>query len=182
MKRGEPSSAVRLSSRLLSTSDVSSSRLGPATTLSTASSEAPPAKTASVRNVRCSSSFEQRVAPVDRRGERPLPQRQVARAAGQERQALAEPVEDRLERQHARPRGGELDRERQPVELARDRLDVGAMRVDVEVGTRSRGAGGEEIGRVDLFERVEPVLVLGAEVQSFAARREHLHARAPLEQ
>ncbi len=41
---------------------------------------------------------QQHVAPVDRRGERPLPQRQVTRTAGQERQALAETVEDRLER------------------------------------------------------------------------------------
>jgi hypothetical protein len=125
---------------------------------------------------------EQRVAPVDRRGERALPQRQVAGAAGQERQALAEPVENRLERQHARPGGGELDRQRQPVDLTRDRLDVGTVCVDVEVGTRGRGAGGEEIGGVDLFKGVEPVLVLGAEVQTFAARREHLQAGAPVDQ
>ena len=120
----------------MSTSDVSSSRLGPATTLSTASSEAPPAKTASVRNVRCSSA--RRAARSSSRSSR---RACAAAAAGRARRRSgttgARSSRSRIvvERQHARPGGGELDRQRQPVEPRADRLDVGA------VARRCRGQG-----------------------------------------
>ena len=59
---------------------------------------------------------EQPVAPVDRRLQRALALRRVARAAGQHRQAALEPVEDLGRREDLGSGGGQLDRERQPVE------------------------------------------------------------------
>ena len=73
------------------------------------------------RNSRCSSAVEQLVAPVDRRAQRALALRQVAGAAGEERQPLLEPFEQLRRRERLHPRGGELERERQVVEAAADR-------------------------------------------------------------
>ena len=80
---------------------------------------------------------EQVVAPVDRRAERLLAGGQVARAAGEEVEALLEPREQRLRREQLRARGRELDRERQPVEADADLGDRGRVRVrEGEVGSR----------------------------------------------
>ena len=59
---------------------------------------------------------EQPVAPVDRRLQRALAPRRVARPAGKHRQAALEPIEDLGRREDLGSGGGELDRERQPVE------------------------------------------------------------------
>jgi hypothetical protein len=64
------------------------------------------------------------VAPLDRRAQRPLALRQVTRARGEELEAVPEPLEDLPRRQHLHTRRGELERQRQPVETARDVADV----------------------------------------------------------
>ena len=62
---------------------------------------------------------EEREAPVERRAQRLLARRQVARAADEHVERLVEPLLERRHRQRAHARRGELDRERQPVEAAR---------------------------------------------------------------
>ena len=64
-------------------------------TASAASSVQPPTKTASRRNSACSASVEQVVAPGDRVAQRLLARRQVARAAGEQRQPALEPGQQR---------------------------------------------------------------------------------------
>ena len=66
---------------------------------------------------------EQVVGPGDRVAHRPLPVRQVAIAAGQDRQPILQSGEERLWREHADPRRGQLDGQRQPVEASADRGD-----------------------------------------------------------
>ena len=63
---------------------------------------------------------EQRVAPLDRRAQRLLPPRRVARARGEQVERMLEPLEQRLRSQEPEPRSGELERERQPVETPAD--------------------------------------------------------------
>ena len=73
--------------------------------------------------------LEQVVAPVDRRAERALALGCVARAALEQLQTVVEPLQQSRRRQDADPRGGELDRKRQPVEgLCRSRRPVARSR------------------------------------------------------
>ena len=67
---------------------------------------------------------EQVVAPGDRRAKGSLALGGVARTAGQQRQPLLEPFEQRRRRQHLHARRGQLDRQRQPVEPRADRRDA----------------------------------------------------------
>jgi hypothetical protein len=63
-------------------------------------------------------------APLDRRAQRALTLGDVARAARQQRESLLEPRENRGRREDRRLRRGELDRQRQAVELAADLRDL----------------------------------------------------------
>ena len=63
---------------------------------------------------------EQLVAPVDRGAQGLKPGQGRARPAGQEAEAIREAGCDLLDREHPHPGGGELDRQRQPVELGAD--------------------------------------------------------------
>ena len=67
---------------------------------------------------------EERVAPVERRAKRLLPARKIARAACEHVERLFEPLHHPRRRQQLAARGGELDRERQPVEPPADLRDV----------------------------------------------------------
>ena len=76
---------------------------------------------------------EERVAPADRRAERPLAQRQVAIAGGEEVQGVVEPLQQGRGLEDADARGGELQGERQAVEAAADLgdrrgVDLGRVR------------------------------------------------------
>ena len=86
----------------------------------------PPAKTARRAKSVCSLGAEQVVAPVDRRAQRLLAGRQVARPGAEEVEALLEPGEQRLGREQLRASGRELDRERQAVEADADLGDAPA--------------------------------------------------------
>ena len=66
---------------------------------------------------------QQVVAPGDRVAQRALALVGVQRAAGQQGQALVEAAQERLRRERAHPRCGQLDRERQAVEPAADLRD-----------------------------------------------------------
>ena len=60
---------------------------------------------------------------------------QVARPTGERREALREPRQQRLRWEQLDPRGGEFERERQPVEASTDRRDGQSVRVGhVKVG------------------------------------------------
>ncbi len=154
-------------------------------------------KTPSRRNSRCSAGVEQLVAPIDRRPQRLLPCRPIARAAV-ERQALAgHPRQQRLGRDHLDPRRGQLDGERQPVE---GQTDVGDC-ARVLVGQREAGARGpgpldkqphgRHVGHrrraadtrpVRNHERRHLILVFGADVQARAARRQNFDPLAALDE
>jgi hypothetical protein len=60
------------------------------------------------------------VAPGDGVAQGALPRRSVARSAGEDGQAAFEPLPQGLRRQESDPRGGELDRQRQPIEALAD--------------------------------------------------------------
>ena len=63
---------------------------------------------------------QQIVAPVDQRAQRLLARRCCSAALRQQPEAIVEPFGNRLHRQRAQPRGGELDGERDAVEAATD--------------------------------------------------------------
>jgi hypothetical protein len=72
---------------------------------------------------------------------------------------LLEPVEDRLWREHADPRGRELDRKRQPVQPLADRSD-GVARCAGQRERRTRRARSLDeqqhgVGRVELVRVAE---------------------------
>ena len=99
---------------------------------------------------------EQRVAPVDRRAQRLLARRRVARAAAEHVEA-AEAREQRVRREELRPRRRELDREREPVEARADLGDggrVGAVGLDAIAGVPR--ALDEQLRRERLVERRAP--------------------------
>src|SRR5579871_2133200 len=64
--------------------------------------------------------MQQPVAPGDRRAQRLLVGGQVAGAAAERRQRPLKPRRQPLWREHAQPRRGKLERERQPVQAAAD--------------------------------------------------------------
>ena len=115
--------------------------------------------------------LEQLVAPLDRRAQRALARRGVARGAGEERQAPVEPGEQllRIEQREARRR--ELDRERKPVEPAADLADC--RRRAERGGDRARALDEEDLG-VGVPKRLNRVAPLRLDVQRLAARDEHL--------
>ena len=147
-------------------------------TSSAAASGKLPAKTASRAKSSWLARIEQVVAPLDRRAQRALALGHIARAAGQERENRVEALEEQLGREELRPGGGELDREREAVEAAADRLD---RRVGCELppdGTRTLD---EERRSVVGRQRLEPVLPLARDVQRRPARGEHAHPGAGAE-
>ena len=66
---------------------------------------------------------EQVVTPVDRGAQRLLARDRRPRSAGQQRQAIRQPLGELLDRQQPQPRRGQLDRKRQPVQVRADRRD-----------------------------------------------------------
>jgi hypothetical protein len=95
-------------------------------------------------------------APGDGPAQRLLPFRPVPPAAHQEGEAVLQPLEQRLRRQQLHPGRGQLDGERQPVEVPADRRHGGP------VVWRELEAGPCRLGPVD--EEADG-LVLGEEVR-----------------
>ena len=128
------------------------------------------AKTESRAKSSWTARIEQVVAPLDRRAQRALALGRVARAARQERESRVEALEEPLGSEELRPRGRELDREREAVEAAADRLDRGVGCELAPDGTRPLD---EERRRLARRERLEPILPLARHVQRRPARDEH---------
>ena len=111
---------------------------------------------------------EQIQAPLDRRAEGLLALRHVVGAARQQVEA-PEPVEQSGRREHLRPRGGQLDRQREPVQPGAD-LGHG-----VELGLRIEPVDGrtrtldEQPRRLGSLERRHGVFVLTREMEDGAA-------------
>jgi hypothetical protein len=78
----------------------------------------------------------------------------------------------RIEQSHAGSR--QLDREREPVDASADLDD---RRRRAESGSNGTSAFDEEHFSVAVGQRLDPVTLLGLEVQGLAARDEHLRVR-----
>ena len=138
---------------------------------------------------------EQVEAPVDRGGKRLLARGRVARAARQHVRLAFEPLQDLARREQLRARRGQLDCERQSVELPADASNLGcAGRVELELRVDRLRAGREEAHYIGLDERLERkvgagdlerrnrVLALGGQPQRRAARGQDPDARGRGEQ
>ena len=117
------------------------------------------------------------VAPGQGGTQRPMPGGLVARAAGQQLEAVAEPVEHRFGREHVDASGSQLDRERQPIQPRADLLD----RPPVVVGDREprqdgRGAGGEERDGILGRHRLDGHELFAGQVHRLAAGEEQPQA------
>lgn len=132
---------------------------------------------------------EQRVAPVDGSAQGLLARGQVARAAGQELQAVVETGRQRRRRQELDASRGKLDRQGQTVQPRANRRDRrSVLGREGEAGEKSRGAVNEECDRrhtrqrlgrrqsreVRQRERRDGVLPLCGEVQRRPARHQRL--------
>ena len=142
---------------------------------SAASSVQPPAKTAEAREEALLFGAEQFVRPGDSRPQGALARGEVAGAAGQEREALREPFEQRAWGEHLDASGRELDRERQVVEPA---ADLGHLAVRCELDTHRACALVEEGDGVRIAQRQDDVLTLAREMERLAARHEQRQLRA----
>ena len=109
--------------------------------------------------------------------------RRVALAAGEELEPVPESREQRDGWQQLRPRGGQLDRERQALEACAD-LGDGARVPLAQREARIGGlcAGDEELGRLVVGERWHGELAFRGDVQRCAARHDHLQPRRSSEQ
>ena len=173
-----------------SSSAVGTSTPSPATA-STAASVATAAERPERGEHRASPVVEAADAPVDRRPERALALREVAGAAAQQAEHVAEAVGRALGAEQPHPSGRELERERQSFEAPADARDRGGIRVgDLEVRQAPPGALDVEPrrgGPRDVADRVGPdrrygerrdaVLVLAGDPQRCPARREDRHVR-----
>jgi hypothetical protein len=122
---------------------------------------------------------EQPVAPVERVPKRPLVHRHVARPSRKQLEAPFEAGKHRLWRQEFRPRRGQLDGERQPVDGGADLGDgrEGAL-VQLETGVGGPGPFEEERRRGFPGQRCQHVLVLARDAQAGPARYEQAYPRA----
>jgi hypothetical protein len=119
------------------------------------------------------------VAPLDRRAQRALARRGVARGARKERQAPVEPGKQlfRIEQREARRR--ELDRERKPVEPAADLADC--LRRAERGSDRAPALDEEDLG-VGVAKRLNRVAPLRLDMERLAARDEHFRVRRAADQ
>jgi hypothetical protein len=69
------------------------------------------------------------VAPVDRFAQRPVPRHGRPAGGDEQLEGVVEPGCDLLGREHAHPRRGQLDRQRNAVEPPADLRDRGGVRV-----------------------------------------------------
>ena len=159
-----------LRTRLLTTSDSSTSRSA-AQIDSAASSAKLPLKTARRPKSSCSRRVQQLVAPLDRRAQGLLPGGRVARARGQERQALVESSEELVRAEQRDACGGQLDRERQAVQPPADLADRLGRPESV---LHSRGSLDEQGDGVAVRQRLDRVALLRFDLQRLPARDQRL--------
>ncbi len=138
---------------------------------------------------------QQVVAPGDGVAQGPLAGRQVARAAGQQRQPALHPLEHRPRRQRPDAGGGQLDRQRQPVQPLAD-LGDGRRRSRRSARSPARAAWARSTNRrtasnwarcsgrgrspaVRQGQRRHRILALAVDAQDGPAGDQDLQARAP---
>ena len=121
---------------------------------------------------------EQVPAPIDRGLQRGLPGDRAA-GAGQQREAVLQPCQQLCRRQHARARGGQLQRQRQPVEQAHDlRHHRPAAFVDGKPRLLRAGAHFEQPHRVAAErQRLQRQHLLARQLQALAARDDEVGLR-----
>ena len=138
---------------------------------------------------------EQFEAPRDRRRQRPLARRSIARARAEQLRATLEPRQQLRRREVANPRRGQLERKREPVEAAADRRHARGVRVVQREGRigGARACGEEPDGVVAAKlldrrgkrrqrQRRDGVDVLAREAQRRAAGGEDAQPRRRREQ
>lgn len=115
--------------------------------------------------------IEEVPAPLDDGPQGAVALRHVAAAAAQQREPVAQTPRDLGHRQHPYPGRGQLDRERQPVELTAQFLDGPLL----ELRVRPRGAGplAEQLDGRDEAELGQRVHRLGGETERRPAGGEH---------
>ena len=159
-------------------------------TASTSEEVKPPAKTASRRKSASSARREELARPVERRAQSALAWWKVARAATERVEAGVEAGAELGRTEQGQAGGGELEREREPVELGADAGDGGGVagrqperrvgRARVRDQQRDRGHLGEpdRVGDrgVGKLERPEPDHALAAHAQRRLAGDEHARA------
>ena len=123
---------------------------------------------------------EQVDAPRHRLAQRLLAGRKVARAAGEDTEPRIESRPQRPWSQGSDPCGGELDRQRQPVDAPADLAQVVCVAgVSRERRLEQARPLHEELDRVLLGQRRNRKDVLSRHVQNGAARRQHRQPRRP---
>ena len=171
--RTAPPASTRSWTRLAPTSDASVSRSASQTAATLAPAN-PPANTARRAKIACSSSGEQPVAPVDRRAQRALTRRQVARPLARELERARHRFEQLARGVVARPRRRELDRERQTVEAPAEPSHLVGLLAGPAKARRDRASPrDEEPDGVRQRQRLDPVLMLAGEPERRSARGEH---------
>jgi hypothetical protein len=113
---------------------------------------------------------EEVVAPFDRRAQRPLPLRQIDRAAPEQREHLSKALQQGGWREQLDPRRCQLDCEREVVHASTDRRD---RLVDGNLTSTGCRAADEELGRSVVQQRLDGQHTLGAQVQRCARGGEH---------
>ena len=139
-----------------STPATTSSSRSPATAFAPVQSEAPD-EDAEAREERLLLSAEEVVAPLDRGAQRPVPLGQAGAGLGlQELEPRAEALEDVSRREQLDPGGGELERQREPVQADAELGDrVGVQLGELEVGPCVARASDEEPYRLRAPEPVD---------------------------
>jgi len=140
---------------------------------------------------------QQVVAPGDRVPQRAQALGQVGGAAGEQGQPVGQARQQRLGRQDLDPGGGQLDRQRQPVEPAadlRDRRRIVVGEAEGRVGgvrpldeERHRGDGRQDGGRrhrrrIGHGQRRHRILPFGPDAEGRAARRQDRQPGATIEE
>ena len=121
---------------------------------------------------------QQVIAPRDRRLEGALPVGSAAGRVTQQGEAVVQSSADLGDRQRPRPRRGELDRQREPVERSTHRLDGRRHTLgDRERGSVRGGSSSEQQDRVGERERCEGVDRLAVESERQLAGAQHAHPR-----
>ena len=117
--------------------------------------------------------LEEVVAPRQRVAHGALSRRQIRRPADEEVERRAQPLEQRLRREQPHSGGGELDRQREAVELLADGGDRGLVPGgEREARRHDAGPVGEQPHGSVQCERRHGELVLALQVQGLAARDE----------
>ena len=133
---------------------------------------------------------EQRIGPLDRCLQRVVAARGIGLPTGQQPEALIEQPGDLGRSQRRHPRGGELDRQRDPVQASADLADGGHVtgaQIEVaacgsgpldEQGHRIAGAGGRHARpRGRQRQRPQPKDLLTAHTEGLPARRQDSYPR-----